>query len=155
MVVGPSEGKGVGLADGSSEVKGVGLADGPSEGIGVGLADGIGTGWADGPAEGKGVGFVDGPTDCEVVGFEEGTLAVETNPVEMITGNGEDDAFKSTSSGRKFTVTTSPAVDKEVATVSLISIQKVVVWKLPADKPIFEQLKIFGSKVSLIQRSNL
>jgi len=38
---------------------------------------------------------------------------------------GEDVVFESATSGRKLTVTNSPAVDKEAATESLISIQRV------------------------------
>jgi len=49
----------------------------------------------------------------------------DKNPV-MDTGYGEDADAKSASRGRKCTVTTSPLVVKEVATVSLISIQRVV-----------------------------
>ena len=73
-------------------------------------------GLSDGPAEGGRVGLVDGTS-----------VGVDVNPIiMMLTGYGEDVAFESVSSGRKCTVTTSPTVDKEVATASLISIQSVV-----------------------------
>ena len=74
----------------------------------------------DGPAESAGDGLADGIA-MQLVGV------VDRNPVMMVTGYGEDVDFNSASSGRKCAVATSPAADKELAMVSLISIQRVVV----------------------------
>ena len=92
----------------------MGLREGPVEGVVVGFREG--------PVEGEVVGFREGPVEGVVVIVGEG---LEDGPVMMVTGYGGDVAFKSASSGRKLTVTTTPAEGKEEATLSLISIQRV------------------------------
>jgi len=75
------------------------------------------------------VGFREGPVGV-MVGFREGPVDGECSAdgiSMMVTGYEEDVTFKSASSGRKCTVTTSPPAERELATVSLISIQRVVV----------------------------
>jgi len=74
-----------------------------------------------GPRENDGaiVRAIDG-TGTAVVGAINGTAVVI-----MVTGYGEDVAFESATSGRKLTTITAPTVDKEAATMSLISIQRV------------------------------
>jgi len=90
-------------------------------GFRVGSVEGVVVGFREGSVEGEVVGFREGPVDGVVVtkgeGWADGIRL-------MVTGYGEDVAFESTSSGRNVTLT-SPAVDKDEATVLLISIQRV------------------------------
>ena len=92
----------------------MGLREGPIEGVVVGFREG--------PIEGVVLGLREGPIEGVVVTKGEG---LADGISLMVTGYGEDVAFDSASNGRNVTLTTSPAVDKDEATVSLISIQRV------------------------------
>ena len=69
------------------------------------------------------MGLREGPIEGVVVTKGEG---LADGISLMVTGYGEDVSFDSASNGRNVTLTTSPTVDnKDEATVSLISIQRV------------------------------
>ena len=152
LTEGLAEGVAVGLTEGFAVGGVVGLTEGLEEGGAVGLPKGLAEGFAVGGVVGLTEGLAEGFAVGGVVGLIVGMEKVADETPVMITGFGDDTASKSATSGRKCAVKFSTEL---VDNVSLISIQTVDMWKLPADKPMLLQSKNIGSIVSLRQRSYL